>query len=183
MSPTSSSLPSQPPTPNAWGAFNGTRRSGRTAQLLSLDDFEAAARCVLPRPLFGYVAGAAEDNQALDDNRQAFAELALVPRVLRNVAERDQGVTLFGTRYASPFGVAPMGIAALSAYRGDIVLARAAAAAGIPAVQSGSSLIRLEEVVAAPPRAPGSRPTCPARPSASTPCCSAWPQPACRPWW
>ena len=57
-------------------------------------------------------------------------------------------MTLFGQRYASPFGIAPMGIAALSAYRGDIVLARAAAAAGIPAVQSGSSLIRLEEVMA-----------------------------------
>ncbi len=128
---TPSSTP-QPPSSNAWGAFNGTRRSGRTAHLLSLDDFEAAARRVLPRPIFGYVAGAAEDNQALDDNRQAFREIALVPRVLRNVAERDQGVTLFGQRYASPFGIAPMGIAALSAYRGDIVLARAAAAAGIP---------------------------------------------------
>lgn len=140
-----------PPAPNAWQAFDGARRSGRTRDLLSLDDFEAAARRVLPRPIFGYVAGAAEDNQALDDNRRAFAELALVPRVLRNVAERDQGVTLFGKRYASPFGIAPMGIAALSAYRGDIVLARAGAQAGIPAVQSGSSLIRLEEVMQAAP--------------------------------
>ena len=102
----------QPPSPNAWSAFNGARRSGRTAHLLSLDDFEVAARRVLPRPIFGYVAGAAEDNLALDDNRQAFREIALVPRVLRNVAGRDQGVTLFGQRYASPFGVAPMGIAA-----------------------------------------------------------------------
>ena len=148
----SASSPVLTPSPlNAWGAFDGARRSGRTAHLLSLDDFEAAARRVLPRPIFGYVAGAAEDNQALEGNRRAFSELALVPRVLRNVAQRDQGVTLFGQRYASPFGIAPMGIAALSAYRGDIVLARAAAAAGIPAVQSGSSLIRLEDVMAAAP--------------------------------
>ena len=147
---TPSSTP-QPPPPKAWGAFNGTRRSVLPADLPSLDAFEAAARRVLPRPIFGYVAGAAADNQALDVKRQAFREIALVPRVLRNVAERDQGVTLFGQRYASPFGIAPMGIAALSAYRGDIVLARAAAAAGIPAVQSGSSLIRLEEVMAAAP--------------------------------
>lgn len=138
-------------TLNAWQAFDGTRSIGRTRHLLSLDDFEAAARRALPRPIFGYVAGAAEDNRALADNRRAFDELALVPRVLRNVAQRDQGVTLFGTRYAGPFGIAPMGIAALSAYRGDVVLARAAAAAGIPAVQSGSSLVRLEEVVAAAP--------------------------------
>ena len=77
---------------------------------------------MLPRPIFGYVAGAAEDNQALDDNRQAFREIALVPRVLRNVAGRDQSVTLFGQRYASPFGIAPMGIAALSAYRGALLV-------------------------------------------------------------
>ncbi|MDP4078861.1 alpha-hydroxy acid oxidase [Acidovorax sp. A1169] len=139
------------PAINPWQAFDGTRRSGRTRDLLSLGDFEAAARRVLPRPIFGYIAGATEDNRALADNRQAFDELALVPRVLCNVAQRDQGVTLFGTRYASPFGIAPMGIAALSAYRGDVVLARAAAAACIPAVQSGSSLIRLEEVMAAAP--------------------------------
>ncbi|WP_157421789.1 alpha-hydroxy acid oxidase [Acidovorax sp. Root219] len=139
------------PAINPWQAFDGTRRSGRMRDLLSLGDFEAAARRVLPRPIFGYIAGAAEDNHALADNRQAFDELALVPRVLCNVAQRDQGVTLFGTRYASPFGVAPMGIAALSAYRGDVVLARAAAAAGIVAVQSGSSLIRLEEVMEAAP--------------------------------
>ena len=55
---TPSTAPQQPAT-NAWSAFNGTRRSGRTAHLLSLDDFEAAARRALPRPIFGYVAGAA----------------------------------------------------------------------------------------------------------------------------
>ncbi|WP_291436757.1 alpha-hydroxy acid oxidase [Acidovorax sp.] len=145
------SLPQASPAINAWQAFDGARRSGRTRHLLSLDDFESAARGVLPRPIFGYVSGAAEDNRALADNRQAFDELALVPRVLRNVAQRQQGITLFGTRYASPFGIAPMGIAALSAYRGDVVLARAGVAAQIPAVLSGSSLIRLEEVMDAAP--------------------------------
>ena len=136
---------------NAWQAFQGARRGGRTRDLLSLDDFEAAARRTLPRPIFGYVSGAAEDNRALDDNRRAFDELAFVPRVLCNVAQRQQQVTLFGTTYASPFGIAPMGIAALSAYRGDVVLARAAAHARIPAVLSGSSLIRLETVMEAAP--------------------------------
>lgn len=136
---------------NPWQAFQGTNRGGRTRHLLSLDDFEHAAKRVLPRPIFGYVAGAAEGNHALDDNRRAFDELAFVPRVLCNVAQRQQGVTLFGVPYASPFGIAPMGIAALSAYRGDVVLARAAAQAQVPAVLSGSSLIRLETVMEAAP--------------------------------
>ncbi len=63
------------------------------------------------------------------------------------MSKRSSAVTLFGRDYALPFGIAPMGIAALSAYRGDLVLARAARAAGIPMVMSGSSLICLEEVV------------------------------------
>lgn len=120
-------------------------------RILSLDDFEAAARRRLPRPIFGYIAGAAENNQSRDDNRAAFAELGFLPRVLRNVAARSQAVELFGTRYETPFGIAPMGITALSAYRGDIVLARAAKEAGIAAIMSATSLIRLEEVAQAAP--------------------------------
>lgn len=119
--------------------------------ILCLDDFEQAARRRLPRPIFGYIAGAAENNLSRDDNRAAFAELGFVPRVLRKVSERDQGVELFGTRYAAPFGIAPMGISALSAYRGDIVLASAARQAGIAAIMSATSLIRLEEVAQAAP--------------------------------
>ena len=117
------------------------------ARMLSLDDFEAAAKRRLPRPIFGYVAGAAEDNQSLRGNRGAFAQYAFAPRVLVDVSRRTQHTELFGRRYASPFGIAPMGISALSAYRGDIVLARAAREQGIPAILSGTSLIPLEEVM------------------------------------
>ena len=124
---------------------------GRLKHFLSLDDFEQAARHHLPRPIFGYVSGAAEDCASLHDNRAAFAEIGFVTRVLRNVSARSQQVELFGRTYASPFGVAPMGISALSAYRGDLVLASAAAAANVPMVMSGSSLIALEEVIAQSP--------------------------------
>lgn len=116
-------------------------------RMLSLDDFEAAARRRLPRPIFGYIAGAAEDNQSLRSNREAFGRYAFAPRVLVDVSRRSQQTELFGRRYASPFGIAPMGISALSTYRGDIVLARAARAQGIPAILSGTSLIPLEDVI------------------------------------
>ncbi|AJY19441.1 nitronate monooxygenase family protein [Burkholderia multivorans ATCC BAA-247] len=119
--------------------------------MLSLHDFEARARRVLPRPIFGYVSGAAEDNRTRDDNRSVFDEFGFTTRVLRNVSARTQAVDLFGQRFAAPFGIAPMGINALSAYRGDIVLARAAQAAGIASIMSGSSLIPLEAVAAAAP--------------------------------
>ncbi|MBU9345308.1 alpha-hydroxy-acid oxidizing protein [Burkholderia multivorans] len=119
--------------------------------MLSLHDFEARARRVLPRPIFGYVSGAAEDHRTRDDNRSVFDEFGFTTRVLRNVSARTQAVDLFGQRFAAPFGIAPMGINALSAYRGDIVLARAAQAAGIASIMSGSSLIPLEAVAAAAP--------------------------------
>ena len=123
----------------------------RLDRLYSLDDFEEAARRHLPRPIFGYVNGAAETNRSLRDNRDAFGEWGFVPGVLIDVSRRDPSVELFGRRYAMPFGIAPMGIAALWAYRGDLVLASAAAEANIPFIMSGSSLIRLEEVAAQSP--------------------------------
>lgn len=115
-------------------------------RMLSLHDFEDAARRRLPRPIFGYIAGAAEDNASLRDNRAAFGDFAFVTRVLRDVSQRSQSVELFGERYSSPFGIAPMGINALSTYRGDLVLARAARRMGIASVMSGTSLIPMEDV-------------------------------------
>ncbi|EIM25404.1 alpha-hydroxy acid oxidase [Microvirga lotononidis] len=125
----------------------------RLRRILALDDFEIAAQRHLPRPIFGYVSGAAETNTSLRDNRSAFREFGFVPRVLVDVSKRTQKVELLGHTYAAPFGIAPMGISALSAYRGDLVLARAARRANIPMVMSGSSLIRLEEVAKANPAA------------------------------
>ena len=121
--------------------------------ILALDDFEAAAKAHLPRPLFGFVAGAAETNATLRDNRDAFAEWGFVTRVLRDVSKRDHQTALLGRTYAAPFGIAPMGISALLAYRGDLVLADTAATHNIPMIMSGSSLIRLEDVAKANPAA------------------------------
>lgn len=127
-------------------------RQWRKAQsVLSLGDYEDLARRFLPRPLFGYVSGACEDNQTLDANRAAIRRVALVPRVLRDMAGRDQRCSLFGDSWNSPFGIAPMGLSALIAMRGDVVLARAAHAEGVPMLVSATSLIRLEEVRAVSP--------------------------------
>ena len=115
---------------------------------LCLDDFDAAARRHLPLPVYSYIAGAAETSHSLAANRSAFAAHEFVPRVMVDITRRDMGVQLLGRRYDAPFGIAPMGLAALSAYRGDIVLAQAAGHGNIPMVMSGSSLIRMEDVAA-----------------------------------
>ncbi|MDI5929188.1 alpha-hydroxy acid oxidase [Rhizobium leguminosarum] len=118
---------------------------------LCLDDFEKAAKRHLPRPLFGYVSGASETGASLRHNREDLANYAFLPRVLRDVSQRSTRTTIFGESYSAPFGIAPMGISALMAYRGDLVLAQGASQAGIPMIMSGSSLIRLEDVVASAP--------------------------------
>jgi L-lactate dehydrogenase (cytochrome) len=125
----------------------------RLRRYLALDDFELQARRMLPKFLYGYISGGTETDTARSDNRRAFDEYGFVPRVLKDVSGRDQTATLFGKSYASPFGIPPMGSSALCAYRGDIVLARAAAAANVPMILSASSLIRLEDVHAANPSA------------------------------
>lgn len=122
-------------------------------RILSLDDFERAARRRLPRPIFGYIAGGVEDGWSLRDNTAAFREYGFVPRYLAGVDQRSMQTTLLGENYALPFGIAPMGISALSAYRGDIVLAEAAARADIPMILSGASLTRMEDVAAVGPTA------------------------------
>jgi L-lactate dehydrogenase (cytochrome) len=125
----------------------------RMRRYLALADFEAAARARLPRMLYGFISGATETDAALRDNRRAFEEYGFVPRVLNDVSSRNQTTTLFGKTYAAPFGIPPFGSAALIAYRGDEVLARAAAAMNVPMILSAASLIKLEDVKRANPNA------------------------------
>jgi L-lactate dehydrogenase (cytochrome) len=120
---------------------------------LCLDDFEAAARLHLPEPIFAYVSGGVERNQSLRANERAFEQYEFVTRVLVDTSQRSTATTLFGHSWSAPFGIAPMGICALSAYRGDLVLTQAAAAENVPMVMSGSSLIRMEDIVQANPNA------------------------------
>ena len=115
-------------------------------RLLALDDFEDAARRVIPRPIFGYASGGAETNASLRANRAVWDEIAFVPKTLVDTSGRTQKTTLFGHTYDAPFGIAPMGGTAMAAYQGDEVLARAAAAANIPMLVSGASLTPLEQV-------------------------------------
>jgi L-lactate dehydrogenase (cytochrome) len=120
-------------------------------RVLSLDDFEPLARKRLPRQLFSYISNGAEDERTIRNNRAAFDDFEFLPRVLKPVFARDQSIELFGRAYRSPFGIAPVGLAAMWCYRGDIVLAKTAQECGVPAIMSGASLIRMEEVAALAP--------------------------------
>lgn len=125
----------------------------RFRKLLSLADFEDDARRRLPRPLFAYVSGGVEENSSIRTAATAYDDWVFAPRVCVGVAGASGATTLLGQEWAAPFGIAPMGICAMNGYRADIALARAAKAAGIPMIISGSSLIPLEQIMRANPEA------------------------------
>lgn len=122
----------------------------RTLQgVLSLHDFEQAARRVLPRCIFGYIVGGVEDENSLRANRAVFNEWALRPRILIDTSRRTTAKQLFGHDYAAPFGIPPMGGAALVNFNADLAIAAAAAEKNVPYVLSGASLMPLERVISA----------------------------------
>jgi len=118
----------------------------RLQEILSLEEFEAAARRVLPRPIYGYGVGGSETGASVRANRAVWDDYGFVPRMLVDTSARTQRTTLFGRTYDAPFGIAPMGGTSMAAYEGDLVLARAAARANIPMLMSGAALTPLEAV-------------------------------------
>jgi len=113
---------------------------------LNVHDLERLARQRLPAGVFGFIAGGAQDDSTLANNRAAFERIRLKPRGLVDVSQRSQEVTLFGHRFASPFGIAPMGIAGIACFEADIAMARAAARMNVPFVLSNMATVPMERV-------------------------------------
>jgi len=105
------------------------------------------ARRRTPNFVFEYLDGGAEDEIALRRNRQAFDAYRFAPRTLVDTADRHCRTTLFGAPLAMPVVVAPTGINGMVRPSGDLMLARAAARAGIPFCLSTVANARAAEVV------------------------------------
>ncbi len=102
------------------------------------------ARAALPRPIFDFADGGAEDERTLRRNETAFDRYDLLPQPLNGAAERDLSTTLFGRRMALPVVIGPTGLAGLFWPEGEQAAARAAAAAGVPYCLSHGSVCALE---------------------------------------
>jgi len=113
---------------------------------LNVHDHRRHARRRLPRFVFDYVDGGAEDEDCLRRNVDDLSTVCLLPTCLRDTRHADPGISVFGQRWAMPAGVAPIGFSGLVRPQGDLLLARAAAAAGVPFVLSTASNARLEAV-------------------------------------
>ncbi|MBN9755247.1 L-lactate dehydrogenase [Pseudonocardia sp. Ae406_Ps2] len=112
------------------------------------DELERRARRAMSRRADAYVTGGAGAETTMRANRAAFARREIVPRVLRDVGERDLTVELFGRTLHAPLLLAPIGALDLVRRGADLAVARGAAAAGIPMVISNQAGAPMEEIAA-----------------------------------
>ncbi len=133
--------------------------AGQTPKLpLTAGELEARARERLSAEAFGYVAGGAGSELTMGANLRAFERWEIVPRMLRDVSERDLSTTVLGTRMPAPLLLAPIGVQSIVHPEGELAVGRAAAAHGLPAILSTAASYSIEQVAAAmEPARPASR--------------------------
>ena len=112
----------------------------------NIADLREFARRRLPKGIFEFVDRGAEDEVSLRNNRAAFDRIKLKPRVLVDVSRRSQEITLLGRPQKMPVAIAPTGAAGILWHEGELALARAAAAAGIPFALATTSMTAMETV-------------------------------------
>jgi isopentenyl diphosphate isomerase/L-lactate dehydrogenase-like FMN-dependent dehydrogenase len=100
----------------------------------------------MSRDAFGYVAGGAGSEETVRENRAAFERWRLVPRMLRDVSNRDISVELFRRRLPAPLLLAPVGVLELAHPEAELAVARAAKPLGVPMVMSNQASRPMEQV-------------------------------------
>ena len=121
----------------------------RLRRAVTVDDFRRIARRRLPRGVFDYIDGGAEDERTMVANAGSFANLEFLPNVLRDVSRIDTSTTLLGKHIPLPLVRAPTGYSRIAHSQGELSVARAAARAGLPYSLSTMSTRSIEEVAAA----------------------------------
>ena len=123
----------------------------RAASVYCVEDFWRLARWCLPYSIYDFFDGAAEDELALNRNRNRWREITLAPKVLVDVKQVEMGCEIVGGQSSLPMAVAPTGGVGFGRHGGDIAIARAAAAMGIPYTLSTSATASIEQIAQAAP--------------------------------
>ena len=116
---------------------------------VNIDDLQRSARRRLPKILYDWLEGGAEDERGLERARDSFDAYRFLPRYGRDMSGRTLATTLFDCSYDRPFGIGPTGYTGLLRPGGEQILLAAAIAANIPYVLSGVSVASLESIAAA----------------------------------
>jgi isopentenyl diphosphate isomerase/L-lactate dehydrogenase-like FMN-dependent dehydrogenase len=116
---------------------------------MSYEQLEEQARQRLSPEAYGYVAGGAGGEETMRANRAAFERWQIVPRMLRNVSQRDLRVQVLGASMPAPVMLAPIGVQSIVHPEAEVAVARAAASIGVPFILSTASSKTMEEVAQA----------------------------------
>jgi isopentenyl diphosphate isomerase/L-lactate dehydrogenase-like FMN-dependent dehydrogenase len=141
--------------PRQWGnehqfqIYLAGMQGQRPTRPIDVEELERQAREKLSPGAYGYIAGGAGGETTMRANRQAFERWSIVPRMLRNVEERDLRVELFGTRFPAPLLLAPIGVQSIAHPEAEMAVARAASSLGVPIVLSTAASNTLEDVAQA----------------------------------
>jgi lactate 2-monooxygenase len=128
--------------------------SGESPWPIAPEEWEARAAEKLDSGPFDYIAGGAGTEATMRANLEAFERRRLRPRMLTGNRERDISVDVLGTHSPAPFLLAPIGVLSIAHAEGELAVARAAAATGVPMVLSSAASHSLEEVAEAMGEAP-----------------------------
>jgi lactate 2-monooxygenase len=126
----------------------------RPAVPVAQAELEKAAQAAMSPEAWAYVAGGAGRESTMDANRAAFEKWRIVPRVLRDVEQRDLSIELFGQRLPSPLLLCPIGVLDLVHRDADLAVAKAAAARHVPFIFSNQASVPMEQCAAAMGDAP-----------------------------
>jgi isopentenyl diphosphate isomerase/L-lactate dehydrogenase-like FMN-dependent dehydrogenase len=121
---------------------------------VSLAQLEKKAAEMLPAPAYDYVAGGASGERTMRANLAAFERWRIVPRMLRDVSERDLSIEMLGHTLPAPVLLGPVGVQGIIHPDADLASGRAAATLGIPFVLSTLSSRSIEDVAQAMGNAP-----------------------------
>jgi L-lactate dehydrogenase (cytochrome) len=121
---------------------------------VAVAELEQRAREAMDPKAANYVWAGAGTEDTIDANAEAFRRRRIVPRMLRDVAERDLSTTVLGTAMPAPLLLAPIGVQKVVHDEGELATARAAAAVGVPMIASTASHFSLEEIAEAGGEAP-----------------------------
>ena len=117
----------------------------------SIEELRRLARRRIPRAVFDFIDGGAEDESTLRENSAAFSRVRLQRKVLVGVAEVDTETTILGKPAKLPIAIAPTGAVGFGWRGGDVAVAKAAAAHGIPFSLSTSATASIERIAADAP--------------------------------
>jgi L-lactate dehydrogenase (cytochrome)/(S)-mandelate dehydrogenase len=119
-----------------------------TTPLVSVEDYRQAARRALPKMVWAYLDGGAEDGRTMRSNREAFAKWCLRQRVLAGHKDVDLSVSIEGQALALPVILSPTGLTGLAHWSGELAAAMAAERSGTRLTLSTASSYSIEEVAA-----------------------------------